>query len=504
MERMTKRIDADMLARALGALLLAALLIGSAVQLHVGLADNGDFSRLIPWVTSGPEGFAQNWPPDGSPEYKDRFYNNVLAFWKLDFPLKSRWLSSILVLWAPGVLANILLFSPVTLYLPFISLAPRALFLLFFYLMLAWIRREAGSAAPLFFILLGLPFVFLGVDTSYVAYFTSFYQEPASLIGLLMIVSVIALYAGRGDSIARPWISGAAVLFMSTAKLSNVHWALIASLMLIPWLELRRTPRRLGVYLALVLFLPVGVPLLQANLYGSRFVNAYQSIFCGALKFSEAPATHLKRLDAEDASQYIGFHAFCDQGRECIERYPELMTHRVVAGMILHEPSIAWRMLVFAADSMQQTELTHLDKHVSYNSPASAKPWPRWLPFSAGIDSPLNAWTRLKRAVFPTGGELLVSIAAALLLFALGLRSRDRMLFTISSIGVLLSIGVPADMWMQIFGDGERDLIKHLYLANICCDGVAILLPVYLFRTLQLLVAGNRRGSWMEDWRRLS
>jgi len=29
-------------------------------------------------------------------------------------------------------------------------------------------------------------------------------------------------------------------------------------------------------------------------------------------------------------------------------------------------------------------------------------------------------------------------------------------------------------MWMQIFGDGERDLIKHLYLANICFDGALV------------------------------
>ena len=29
-------------------------------------------------------------------------------------------------------------------------------------------------------------------------------------------------------------------------------------------------------------------------------------------------------------------------------------------------------------------------------------------------------------------------------------------------------------MWMQIFGDGQRDLIKHLYLANLCWDGMLI------------------------------
>jgi hypothetical protein len=91
-----------------------------------------------------------------------------------------------------------------------------------------------------------------------------------------------------------------------------------------------------------------------------------------------------------------------------------------------------------------------------------------------------------------------------LLFFGAGLRSKDRVLLPLAMTGVLLSLGAPMDMWMQIFGDGQRDLIKHLYLANICFDGIAMLFPVYILRALQLLIAGDRSGYWMEDWKRLS
>ncbi|MCZ7558272.1 MAG: hypothetical protein M5R41_17890 [Bacteroidia bacterium] len=494
----------ELLQRFLTILLLSLLLIGSVAQLHVGLADNGDFSRLSPWLTSMPEGYTENWPAEASTQYHERFYNNVIAFWKLDMPLTSRWVSSILLVWLPGALLNTLLFSTDTLYLPLLSFAPRVILLLFVWLVLRWLRRETASAAALYSVLLGVPLVFFGFNTDYVAYFTSMYQEPASLIGVILVVLTLARFAGRGDSPWRPWIAGAALLFLTGAKISNVHWAFVGALVLIPWSALLRKPRRLALYLMLVLILPAALPIAQASLYGTRKVNAYQSIFCGTLLFSDAPWQHLSRHDMRPATKYIGHHAYGVEGRECLDLYSDKLSHAAVAEMIAHEPVIAWRMLLFAADSMQQAELTHLSKHVLYNTPGAAKHWSRWLPATAAIDTPLNAWTRLKLAVFPTGATLLAVFALALLLFAAGLRSRDRVLLTIALVGVLLALAAPLDMWMQIFGDGQRDLIKHLYLANICFDGIAILLPAYVLRVLQLLFSGGRSGYWMEDWKRLS
>ncbi|MFZ1731657.1 MAG: hypothetical protein WBQ23_04170 [Bacteroidota bacterium] len=471
--------------------LLTLLLAGSAVQLHVGLADNGDYTRLMVWMTSGPSGFAENWPADGSAANHERFFQHLPSFWNLDFPMSARWISSILLVWLPGVLLNMLLYSTHTLYLPFISFMPRLVMLLFVWMLLRWIDRESGKTAPLLYVFIGLPLVFIGFNTDYIAYFSSLYQEPASLIGLLLILLTAAYYSGREDSVWRPWLSAAAVFFMTTAKLSNIHWALLGGLLLIPWEALTLNARRRAVYLLLVVALPAGFSMLQASLYHSRTVNAYQSIYCGALVFSDRPQDHLDRLGMQDGKQYIGDHAFCDAGVEAMQRYAPLMTHRTVIDILAHEPTIAWDMLVFAADSMQQAELTQLSKRVLYNEPHSQRPWPAWLPASAAADSPLNAWTRLKLSAFPTGVPLIIFLFVLAVLPAFAWNHPHRLTRTLARSTALLALASLVEMWMQIFGDGQRDLIKHLYLANICFDGALLT----ALGALLLLITSRNHGT---------
>jgi hypothetical protein len=471
---MKERMETRKLRTALKVFLLGAMLAGSVLQLQTGLADNGDFTRLMLWMTSGPEGFSENWILEGDEGHEQRFFESVLMFWKLDTPMSSRWVGSILLVWIPGVLLNLLLYSTDVLYLPFISFAPRAFLLLFLWLLLRWIDREVPRLAPMLYLVLGLPLVFIGFNTEYVVYFSSLYQEPASLIGLLLIVLSIAYYSGKDDSRWRPWISAAAVLFMTTAKLSNIHWALLGMLLLVPWKTLRHSRQRLAVYVVLIGIAPIGFSLLQVTQYNTSSVNAYQSIFCGALMFSDDPADQLQQLGMPDGEKYIGRHAYCDEGREAMRRYPDRLNHRSVLEMLLREPSIACDMMLFAADSMQITELTHLSKSVVYNDPHAQQPWPRFTPMAASSGTPLNSWSRLKRSVFPTGAPL-IGITVLLLAFFVWLRrSRGRALRTIAAVGVLLTLGVLSDMWMQIFGDGQRDLIKHLFLSNICFDGALI------------------------------
>jgi hypothetical protein len=261
---------------------------------------------------------------------------------------------------------------------------------------------------------------------------------------------------------------------MTTAKLSNMHWALLGGLLLIPWESFARQHRRRAVYLLIIVAAPAAFSLLQATLYGTRGVNAYQSIYCGALLFSERPQDHLERLGMSDGARYIGHHAYGDEGREAMRRYPEKLSHRGVADIMLHEPSIAWDMLAFAADSMQQVRLSHLSNRVLYNEPHSARPWSSWLPASAAAASPLDAWSRLKRSVFPTGTALLVTLLLLALLPTFAWNHPRRIVRTFARITVTLALAVLVEMWMQIFGDGQRDLIKHLYLANVCFDGAVV------------------------------
>ncbi len=482
-------------------LMMLLLAVGSVLQSHIGLADNGDFSRLHPWVSSGPVGFAENWPEEGSEAYALRFYHNVLAYWKLDTPLTSRWVSSVLLLWLPGVLLNALLQSSSVLYLPWVAVGARVAVLAFFFLLLHSLRKRAGGMAPWYMLLIGVPFILMMLDTQYSAYLVSFYQEPASLVGLLAVLLAIGRYFGEEDSRWRPWVVMAALLFLTTAKLSNVHWGVLAGALLVPWGLWRTQRSRLAVHVLLLIVVPSAIPVLQGSVYGTRFVNAYQSVFCGSLTFSEQPGVHLRRLGVPEASRYIGFHGYSAMGEDCMRRYPELMTHRVTASMILHEPSIAWRMLTFAADSMQRTELRHLSKHMLYNDGGERNRWRRVAPPVGASSDVFTTWSRFKEALLPRGGGLLAVLALAILLGAVGLREKRRLTRVLSAAMLLLAVGALADMWMQIFGDGRRDLLKHLYMANMCVDGVLLLLPAWLLAVITQRGLLHRRRHWSDEWR---
>lgn len=49
-----------------------------------------------------------------------------------------------------------------------------------------------------------------------------------------------------------------------------------------------------------------------------------------------------------------------------------------------------------------------------------------------------------------------------------------RMTRVCARVVVMSALAVLIEMWMQVFGDGQRDMIKHLYLANLCFDMMLI------------------------------
>ena len=78
------------------------------------------------------------------------------------------------------------------------------------------------------------------------------------------------------------------------------------------------------------------------------------------------------------------------------------------------------------------------------------------------------------RELAATGTALLVSLLLLALLPTFAWNHPRRIIRTLARLTVMLALAVLVEMWMQIFGDGQRDLIKHLYLANVCFDGALV------------------------------
>ena len=92
-------------------IILAYFFIAIYFQLNVGYADNGDFDRIMRIFTSGPVGFDENWPSPDSEEWKIRFFNYYLPYWKFDLPLELGKISSVIFLWLPGIVLNYYFYS---------------------------------------------------------------------------------------------------------------------------------------------------------------------------------------------------------------------------------------------------------------------------------------------------------------------------------------------------------------------------------------------------------
>src|ERR1044072_5037943 len=91
-------------------------LIAMYLQRTIGMADNGDFTRSMGWISSGPVGIEPNWPAAGTDAWVKRFDNYWIPLWKLDWHFE-RPTTSAFLLWLPGAVLNYLVYSRTVLYI---------------------------------------------------------------------------------------------------------------------------------------------------------------------------------------------------------------------------------------------------------------------------------------------------------------------------------------------------------------------------------------------------
>ncbi|HEY5908844.1 MAG TPA: hypothetical protein VIZ31_12435, partial [Vicinamibacteria bacterium] len=221
---------------------MAFLAAGLFLSLGIGLADNGDYTRAMGWITSGPATIEPNWPARGSEAFKRRFSTFWIPYWKLDWPLDPGILTSNIVLWLPGAVLNWLFYSRKILYLPVLSLVPRFCLLLLYVGVLRWSGwRDAGRATHwTATLVLGLPLAFLLMAVDYVRYFNSFYRDTGTMVFLLaFLVSLVLLDTSPRERRALV-LAAVALTLLATAKVANVYWPVLA----LPFLLLARGGRR--------------------------------------------------------------------------------------------------------------------------------------------------------------------------------------------------------------------------------------------------------------------
>lgn len=438
------------------ATLLAALML---IQLPFGLADNGDFSRIMTWFTSRPAGFEQNWPPSGTEAWDRRFFRYYLPDWQLDFPQTSTVRSSVLLLWWPGVWLNLILYDGL-LNLGALSLPARAVLLLVVLGLLRWVAQSSRSLREYLVLMacVGVPFVAMVSTTDYLVLLNSFYQESGSLIFLpLLVLALLAVRRTRSN----PWLYAAtlaALALLASAKVSNVYWAVLGVPVLaslVPWSRRRRVAL-IGASLLLAVGLGYGAYQLTKEANNPQIV-AFHGLFYGVLTLSERPQAHLQALGLPYDAACLGVPSFDANGQRCRALYANAPLRRDTIIVLAREPLIVPRMLAFVAGQMQATRLEYLGKRAPSDGARGPTP------------SVLRVWSIMKERFFPRGFALLLALGIGLALNACSVRGRTPRA-DLAFVGLLTCAACLIDMVVAFLGDGRQELTKHLLLANILFD----------------------------------
>ena len=429
----------------------------------VGLADQGDFARMIGRFGYGPE--------DRSPDAKYAF---VATRYVPDPGFRLReWEQpgSEYLFVAPAVWINRIISRDGKLDIRMMG----AIHVLVFLAILVWFQRVTRClpAAPL----LWLAALLIFTDVGYTAYWNSFYAEPAScLFVLLLVTETIALMQTTYGSPAR-WTLWAILLV--TAKPQNAPLGLLLAL-LVPRLSgLPRNTRwpvnsLLIVSAAIFTVVTVPKPMNEAA--------AYNTLFLGILPESPHPAADLEAMGlSPEFVRYSGTGAWSPG-----TGFGEMVSAGIVGKTItpfatlrfyLTRPARIWRrtkVLLPVAFSLRPEWCGNYERSAGYAPGARSAAFAWWSGFH-------------QRHLARGGKAILILLAISpVLSVAAWIRFREHRR-AIECFGVLC-LACLGSFLAAALGDAW-DNVKHLFLFNLLLD--VILLGVVSYTSMSLTTSPN-------------
>ena len=447
--------------------ILAFWLASQILQIRVGLADNGDWIRLANWVSSGPVGLSEGWVDQENPQYFQRYFTYWLPDWRLDYPMQGSVISSVFLLWLPGILFNTIFSSNEVLHLSWISLLPRLLALIFLLGMFNWLDRYI-KRKTLFYLTLILPLALMTSTTDYVAYFNTFYQETAAFIGLLYLIWSLLAF-GCHPSGKNLFFFLASLLIITFSKASAFYWPILTAPFII--IPARTFKTRWFYYLVIglsVILLPV-ISLRAMSAPAMHRINMFDSFYTGILPFSNNPIEQLDDLSiggTEDCIDNIDYYSAARS--RCLAVFSERIDRKMLAMILIGEPTILFKQFIYGTSQLQKLGLRGSD-YYAYNlgnyAPGESRP--------PGAEL-LNAWSTIKSYGFPKGWGVIFAI----LIFGFILGYNVRYSGWVSRLawsGFMLLGALILEIMITLNGDGKYEVVKHLFLANMIFDLLLIL-----------------------------
>jgi len=446
-------------------LLVTAGVIGSYVLLAppaIGLANQADFGRFM-------EPFGITYPPDMP--VKDRYW----CFTDVTFAFSGKrartgYLSSQFLFVAAGVALNGLASKSPGFDIRFLALIHLAVLLLFLGKLLGTIQKAAGYGRITGLLLATL----IVTDVGYLAYFNTFYSEPAVLLFGIAFVALLF------DTLREPrlwsvWLLAASAALLVTSKLQNAVLGGVIGAFLVAMPFLRRDWRRLRKASMAGGALVMGAGVLTALAAMGWQVNGplYATVFTGVLLDSDNPRSDLAELGIDPRAEiYKGVSPFEPTNAQTAGYFPGHCTFRRVLKFYVAHPVSLYRRTTRVLGAVMTNhipELGNFQRGYGYLCAQHAQCFSIWDSIRARFNSlPL------------AGGFFLISAGIALML---AIRNGSAY-----SLGYLLLAAMAiTSFYAAALGDGA-DYRKHMLLFHLLFDGCFTVAAVFLVaRSRQVL-----------------
>jgi len=415
----------------------------------VGLADNGDFVRVL-----GPL-----YLDHSATEWGERYFGWLGKTYVPGPHLPLQLVSSQLLLTG---LAKVL----AGLGSPDGGLDIRvqgAVHLALYLLGIALILRAARTFRPPARATIGVAMLLAATDVAWVAPLNSFYGEAATLVFLALLVGcgLLALRDDRARAWALPGYLVATALFVA-AKPQNYFLALplmVTPLVLLP--RLRRARGRAAVVAGAVAVVALGLFLQTRVPWAMRIRNLWNDVFYTVLSQSPDPRGDLAEFGLPpELARFAGVPAFA--GAIPIEDVTARFGYGDVIGFYVRHPGRFLR----TASACAGSAFVWRDPRMGNYTHDSGRP-------AGTLARDFAAWSRVEGMVLPRSLWFIVLFLGSVAAVGVVEARRAGGATTAGGTALLcaaLAVAAGMEFGICVVGDGLYDVVKHLYLFQLLFD----------------------------------
>ncbi len=465
-----------------------AVLIGLGLILYllflqpfVGVADNGDFLRMM--NTVGLHYY-------GEESYADRFFSYSHSRFSYENLFLGFYPSSqILLVLLPRLLSGIFHGSYFDI---------RLLAAVYGLLLLAatWLTVKLGAKRSYVLgLLLAAAVLFVFYDIGYLAYFNSLFGEPVSMVFMLLTFALgLRLTAKEKPSGRDLTLFMIAVLFLVCSKIQNAPVGIAFALIFLRLAKLDG----MGNWRKLARWFAAAVCLLSIVLYVTapkelKHINLYQTVFFGILNESPDVEGDLRDLGLPERLKVLAGTNYFQTNTAIKQDDPSLkgdfynrISHGDVLLFYLKHPARLIDNMEYAATNSMDIRPYYLGNYEKSEGKAPG-----------ALTYAYSGWSQFKRELVP---DTLWFLAVFYFIYYAGVcweyfrtrKVRERiageLLMLLGLIG-LFSFLVP------ILGDGRADIGKHLFLFNVSFDMMAVVMFAWAVHKTVMLARTLRAGK---------